>query len=130
MAPADFFLSGLGWCQSGASFAGNEHRHRVWPSLWLPYAPSVHTLHAPAALGGLQSASAHRSGRCATILTEFDLAATLLFVSSVLDLASGLAPSLLVSLNLSFTFNLEIFMESNLFTVLEAVKFECASLWG
>ena len=58
------------------------------------------------------------------------MAATLLFVSSVLDLASGLAPSLLVSLNLSFTFNLEIFMESNLFTVLEAVKFECASLWG
>jgi hypothetical protein len=61
---------------------------------------------------------------------EFDLAATLLFVTSVLDLASGLALSLLVSVNLSFTFNLEILMESNLFTVLEAVKLECASLWG
>ena len=61
---------------------------------------------------------------------EFDLAATLLFVSSVLDLASGLALSLLVSVNLSFTFNLEILMESNLLTVLEAVKLECASLWG
>ncbi|WP_273281133.1 hypothetical protein [Methylibium petroleiphilum] len=58
------------------------------------------------------------------------MAATLLFVSSVLDLASGLALSLLVSVNLSFTFNLEILMESNLFTVLEAVKLECASLWG
>ena len=34
------------------------------------------------------------------------------------------------TVNLSFTFNLEILMESNLLTVLEAVKLECASLWG
>jgi len=32
--------------------------------------------------------------------------------------------------NFSFTFNLEFIMETNLFTVFQAVKSECASLMG
>jgi hypothetical protein len=51
-------------------------------------------------------------------------------VTSVQDLASGLAFSLLVLVKFSFTINLEFIMETNLFTVFEAVKSECASLNG
>lgn len=51
-------------------------------------------------------------------------------VTSVQNLASGLAFSLLVLVNFSFTINLEFNMETNLFTVFEAVKSECASLRG
>jgi hypothetical protein len=56
------------------------------------------------------------------------LASILFFVTSIQDLADGLAFSLLVLFK--FTFNLEFIMETNLFTVFEAVKSECASLHG
>jgi hypothetical protein len=58
------------------------------------------------------------------------LAATLSAVASVQDLVSGLAFSLLMLVNFSFTFNLEIIVKTNLFTVFQAVKSECASLMG
>jgi hypothetical protein len=51
-------------------------------------------------------------------------------VASVQDLANGLAFSLQFFVEVSVAFNMEIFMETNLFTVLTAVKSECASLWG
>ena len=51
-------------------------------------------------------------------------------VTSVQDLASGLAFSLQMVVNFSFAFNLEFIMETNLFTVFQAVKSECASLMG
>ena len=51
-------------------------------------------------------------------------------VASVQDLVSGLAFSLRLFVNIAITFNVEVFMETNLFTVFQAVKFECASLWG
>lgn len=51
-------------------------------------------------------------------------------VTSVQDLVSGLAFSLLVLVKFSFTINLEFIMETDLFTVFEAVKSECASLYG
>lgn len=51
-------------------------------------------------------------------------------VTSVEDLVGGLAFSLLVLVNFSFNINLEFNMETNLFTVFEAVKSECASLNG
>ena len=51
-------------------------------------------------------------------------------VTSVQDLVSGLAFSLLVLVKFSFTIYLEFNMETNLFTVFEAVKSECASLRG
>jgi hypothetical protein len=51
-------------------------------------------------------------------------------VTSVQDLVNGLAFSLLVIVDFSLTCNLEIFMETNLFTVFQAVKSECASLNG
>lgn len=56
------------------------------------------------------------------------MASILFFVTSIQDLADGLAFSLLVLFK--FTFNLEFIMETNLFTVFEAVKSECASLHG
>jgi len=51
-------------------------------------------------------------------------------VTSVQDLVNGLAFSLLVLVNFSFTINLEFIMKTNLLTVFEAVKSECASLHG
>lgn len=51
-------------------------------------------------------------------------------VTLVQDLASGLAFSLLVLVKFSFIINMEFNMETNLFTVFEAVKSECASLYG
>lgn len=50
-------------------------------------------------------------------------------VTSVLSLVSGLAFSLYGLVEISITFNLELIMETNLFTVFEAVKSECASLY-
>ncbi len=59
-----------------------------------------------------------------------DLAEMLPTVTSIQDLVSGLAFSLQLFVELSINFNLEVFMETNLFTVFNAVKSECASLWG
>lgn len=59
-----------------------------------------------------------------------DLAEALSSVASVQALVSGLAFSLLLFVDISITFNMEVFMETNLFTVFQAVKSECASLWG
>ena len=59
-----------------------------------------------------------------------DLAAMLSTVTSVQDLVNGLAFSLLVLVKFSFTINLEFIMKTNLLTVFEAVKSECASLHG
>lgn len=51
-------------------------------------------------------------------------------VASIQDLASGLAFSLHVFFEFSINLNMEVFMKTNLFTVFNAVKSECASLWG
>lgn len=51
-------------------------------------------------------------------------------VASVQDLVSGLVFSLLLSVDVSITLNAEVLIETNLFTVFQAVKSECASLWG
>jgi len=51
-------------------------------------------------------------------------------VTTNLNLVSGLALSLCVFVDFSIAFNLEAIMEANLFTVFEAVKSECASLYG
>lgn len=59
-----------------------------------------------------------------------DLAVVLSSVASVQDLVSGLAFSLLLFVDISIVFNMEVVMETNLFTVFKAVKSECASLWG
>lgn len=58
------------------------------------------------------------------------LTVMLAIVISVQDLASGLAFSLFGSIDFSFTCNLEFIMKTNLITVLQAVKSECASLMG
>ncbi len=59
-----------------------------------------------------------------------DLATVLSFVTSAQDLVSGPAFSLLLFAFFSLTFNVEIIMETDLFTVFQAVKSERASLWG
>jgi len=59
-----------------------------------------------------------------------DLVATLSIVTSAQDLVSGLAFSLLGLVKFTLIINLEFNMETNLFTVFEAVKSECASLYG
>lgn len=59
-----------------------------------------------------------------------DLIALLSSVASVQDLVSGLVFSLLLFVDISIAFNIEVFMKTNLFTVFQAVKFERASLWG
>lgn len=51
-------------------------------------------------------------------------------VASIQDLVSGLAFSLQLFIEFSINFNVEVVMETNLFTVFNAVKSECASLWG
>lgn len=51
-------------------------------------------------------------------------------VASIQDLVSGLAFSLQLFIEFSINFNMEVFMKTNLFTVFNAVKSECASLWG
>ena len=51
-------------------------------------------------------------------------------VTSIQDLVSGLAFSLQLFIEFSINFSLEGYMETNLFTVFNAVKSECASLWG
>lgn len=51
-------------------------------------------------------------------------------VTSIQDLASGLVFSLRLFVEVSITFSLEVYMKTNLFTVFNAVKSECASLWG
>lgn len=58
------------------------------------------------------------------------MAVVLSSVASVQDLVSGLVFSLLLSVDVSITLKAEVFMETNLFTVFQAVKSECASLWG
>ena len=58
------------------------------------------------------------------------MAVMLSTVTSIQDLVSGLAFSLQLFVELSINFNMELFMETNLFTVFNAVKSECASLWG
>lgn len=62
--------------------------------------------------------------------TSNDLAAMLSSVTSVQDFVSGLVFSLQLFVEFSFNFNMEIVMKTNLFTVFQAVKSECASLWG
>jgi hypothetical protein len=59
-----------------------------------------------------------------------DLAIFLSAVASAQDLVAGLAFSLHVLIDLTISLNMEVFMETNLFTVIDAVKSECASLWG
>ena len=59
-----------------------------------------------------------------------DLAVALSSVASIQDLVSGLAFSLQLFVEFSINFNMEFFMETNLFTVFNAVKSECASLHG
>jgi hypothetical protein len=59
-----------------------------------------------------------------------DLAVVLSTVASIQDPVSGLAFSLLLFFEYSTNFNMELCMETNLFTVFNAVKSECASLWG
>lgn len=59
-----------------------------------------------------------------------DLVIILSAVTSVQDLVAGLAFFLHVFIDLTISFNMEVFMETNLFTVIDAVKSECASLWG
>lgn len=58
------------------------------------------------------------------------MAVVLFTVASIQDLVSGLAFSLQLFVEFSINFNMELFMETNLFTVFNAVKSECASLWG
>ncbi len=62
--------------------------------------------------------------------TGNDLAVVLFTVASIQDLVSGLAFSLQLFVEFSINFNMEVCMETNLFTVFNAVKSECASLWG
>lgn len=62
--------------------------------------------------------------------SDNDLAVMLFTVTSVQDLVSGLAFSLQLFVEFSIKLNMEVFMETNLFTVFNAVKSECASLWG
>lgn len=59
-----------------------------------------------------------------------DLAVVLSSVASIQDLVSGLAFSFQLFIECSVNFNMELVMETNLFTVFNAVKSECASLWG
>jgi len=59
-----------------------------------------------------------------------DLAVVLSTVASIQDLVCGLAFSLQLFVEFSINFDMEVFMETNLFTVFNAVKSECASLWG
>jgi hypothetical protein len=74
----------------------------------------------------------HRRGHATREVpcSQQDLATMLSTVTSVQDLVSGLAFSLLVLVKFFFTIHLEVNMETNLFTVFEAVKSECASLHG